>query len=118
MLDFTLVSSNLGSKCNWEVWGKSSIGSDHPVVTMLDIETDRMLVQGRGRWVFEKANWAKFGEICEERMVAIDSNQEIDILNEKVCAIIEAASESIPKSKGKMTRKAVPWWTDKCSKAV
>lgn len=85
---------------------------------MLDIETDRTLVQRRGRWIFEKANWAKFEEICEERMVAIDSNQEIDILNEKVCAIIEAASESIPKIKGKMTRKAVPWWTVTCSKAV
>lgn len=41
-------------------------------------------------------------------MAAIDSNQDIDILNEKVCAVIlKAASESIPKSKGKMTRKAV-----------
>lgn len=78
----------------------------------------RPLLQGRGRWIFEKANWAKFEEIYEERMVAIDSNQETDILNEKVCAIIEAASESIPKNKGKMTRKVVPWWTDKCSKAV
>ncbi len=52
-------------------------------------------------------------------MAAIDSNQDIDIFNEKVYAVIlEAASELIPKSKGKMTRKAVPWWTDKCSKAV
>ncbi len=52
-------------------------------------------------------------------MAAIDSNQDIDIFNEKVYAVIlEAASELILKSKGKMTRKAVPWWTDKCSKAV
>lgn len=33
-------------------------------------------------------------------MAATDSNQDIDILDEKVCAVIlEAASESIPKVK-------------------
>lgn len=39
VLDLTLVSNNLASKCKWEVWGKSSIGSDHRIVIMLDIET-------------------------------------------------------------------------------
>lgn len=49
-----------------------------PVVTTVDIETHRMLIQGRERWIFEKADWVKFEEICEKRMVALDSNQETD----------------------------------------
>lgn len=77
------------------------------------------LIKEEENGFFEKANWDKFEELCEEKMVAIDSKEDIDIFNEKVCAVIlEAALESIPKSKGKMTRKAVPWWTEKCSKVV
>ena len=43
----------------------------------------------------------------------------MDILNEEVSsAMYEAAMESVPRSKGKMKRKAVPWWTEQCGKAV
>lgn len=63
-MDLTLVSNNLASKCNWEVWGKSSIGSDHyPIVITLDIETDRTVTQRGGK----VANWDKFKEMCEEK---------------------------------------------------
>lgn len=119
VLDLTLVSNNLASKCNWDM-EESSMGSDHyPIVPTLDIDTDRTVMQGRERWVFEKANWTKFEEMCEAGLIAIDSNQGIDNLNGKVCAVIlEAVAETIPRSKGIMKRKAVPWWTDKCGKAV
>ncbi len=49
-------------------------------------------------------------------MVAIDSGQENYNLNEFVR--LEAALESLPRSKGKMARKAISWWTEECSKAV
>lgn len=76
---------------------------------------ERTSAQGRGRWIFNKANWAKFEEICERRSEVIDSTQEINNLNDNICAILlEAVSETIPKSKGKMTRKVAAWWTDEC----
>ena len=32
--------------------------------------------------------------------------------------LIEVAKQTIPRSKGTMKRKAVPWWTDECSTVV
>ncbi len=47
-MDLTLVSNNLASKCNWEVCGESSIGSDpYPIVITLNIEPDRTVTQRR-----------------------------------------------------------------------
>ena len=32
--------------------------------------------------------------------------------------VLKTAELSIPRSKGKMNRKSVPWWTEKCSRIM
>lgn len=54
-------------------------------------------------------------EISEERVAGVDENQDIDNFNECLCA---SASELIPKSRGKMMRRAVPWWTEECNSSI
>ena len=71
-----------------------------------------------GKWIFSYGKWEIFKYICEIEMDKIEFGdiEEIDI---KVkTALIEAANQSISKSKGRMNRKAVPWWTEECSKVV
>ncbi|XP_044220816.1 uncharacterized protein LOC122991683 isoform X2 [Thunnus albacares] len=60
-----------------------------------------------------------FNYICEREMDKIDLNGDIEEIDKKVeITLLEAAKQSISKSKGRMKRKAVPWWTDECSKIV
>ena len=52
-------------------------------------------------------------------MDKIDLNEDIEEIDKKLeITLLEAAKQSISKSKGRMKRKAVPWWTDECSKIV
>ena len=52
-------------------------------------------------------------------MMAVEGSGDVDILNDEVSSgMYEAATESVPRSKGKMRRKTVPWWTEQCSNAV
>lgn len=72
-----------------------------------------------GRWIFSSAKWELFTYICEKEMCKIDLNEDIEGVEENIrITLIEAANQSISKSKGKMKRKAVPWWTDDCARAV
>ena len=120
VLDLTLVSDSLAGKTEWEVCGVTTIGSDHyPIVVQLEMRTKTVAGGGTGKWIFEKAKWEKYLIVSEENMLRIEKHDDVDILNEEVSsAMYEAAMESIPRSKGKMRRKAVPWWTEQCSDAV
>ena len=70
-------------------------------------------------WVVGKAKWDKFLILCEQKIMTVEGSGDVDILNDEVsAAIYEAATGSVPRSKGKMRRKAVPWWTEQCSIAV
>ena len=48
-----------------------------------------------------------------------DLNQEKEKVEEKWCEIVLKAVElSVHRSKGKMSREAVPWWTEVCSRTI
>ena len=69
--------------------------------------------------MFEKANWEKFQKESDRYLSQIGDDLDTETLdNEIKKGIILAAIESIPKSKGKGKRKAMPWWDDKCKDAV
>ncbi len=98
----------------WSVYKEGTVGSDHyPVLYNININVSQITEGRGGRWVFEKADWEKFQKESDKYLNQIEYNCTIEILENKVRqGIITAALESIPK------RKEVPWWDDKCKKAV
>lgn len=70
-------------------------------------------------WIFGKADWEKFRELTKEAMERIDLSKEVDEINEQfILTVIMAAESSIPKSRNRMERRLVPWWTEECHQAV
>ncbi len=61
----------------------------------------------------------KIEYLCEVESSEIDLNQDIDKIDDKFReVVVRAANLSIPRSKGKMNRKPIPWWTEECSKII
>lgn len=120
VLDLTLVSSSMAAICNWSVYKDGTIGSDHyPVLCKINISLSQSIEERGGRWVFEKANWEHFQRESDRCLSQIEYNDDIETLENKIKkGIITAAMESIPKSKGKVKRKIVPWWDEECKEAV
>ena len=119
-LDITLVSSPLAGICKWEVLTDSTVGSDHyPVMCYVG---ERVVARPNDKipkWVFGKADWDKFQKISEETLTRINCSADIDEINSQITtATIEAAMESIPRSKNGRNKKLVPWWTEECGQAV
>lgn len=119
-LDLTLVSIEVAGICEWEIWEDSTIGSDHyPVLCKIYVGSDERVEEREAKWIFNKAKWEKFEYLCEVESSEIDLNQDIDKTDVKFREVVlRAAKLSIPRSKGKMNRKAVPWWTEECSKII
>lgn len=113
VFDLTLVSAGIGGKCSWEVWKESWVGSNHyPVITTIDIEVGEQAADG-------KADWNKLQEISNRNLIDLDKDQSVDRLNDAICGgILGAALQAIPRSKGVMKRKTVPWWSEDCSRMV
>lgn len=119
-LDLTIVSKEVAGICEWEIWEESTNGSDHyPVFCKIHVETDERIEEREAKWIFSKANWGKFEYLCEVESSKIDLNQDIEEIDEKFREVVlKAAYLSISKSKGKMKKKPVPWWSEECSKIV
>lgn len=120
LLDLTLVSSNLAGICEWDVSEETSIGSDHfPIVCKILMQRDRPQTEGLGKWVFNRTRWDMFEFICEREIGEIDLNGDTEEIEGKFKDMLfDAAKQTISRSKGKMKRKAVPWWTDECGEVV
>lgn len=70
-----VCNDSLASKCSWEVWRESGVRNYHyPEVTTMNKEVDEQVSQGGGRWVFGKADWKKFREVSDRRLVDVDEN--------------------------------------------
>lgn len=119
-LDLTMVSRSLAGICEWEVEEETSVGSDHfPIKCKIALQRSQEQGEVRGKWMFNRAKWELFKYICEQEMDKIDLNEDIEEIDTKMTVtILEAANQTISKSKGRMKRKAVPWWTEECGRAV
>lgn len=119
-IDLTLASSDLAGLSTWDVVHFTSLGSDHyPIFCELGTE---VVTEPRGylhRWNFDKADWNKFSELCELRLLDWSMSGDLNKCNEELCGILyRAAEESIPVKKFGGKKAAVPWWTLECSVAV
>ncbi len=111
----TLVSREVAGICEWELWEDSTIGSDHyPIFSKVHVNSEIQAEEREAKWIFNKAKY-----LWELESEEIDLNQDIEKVDERLGEVIlKAANLSIPTSKGKMNRKAVPWRAEECSKDI
>lgn len=117
VLDLTILSSRMAE---WEVYGEDTTGSDHyPIICKLDIDVRLSLEDSHGRWIFKKAEWKSFKKTSDLYISSVqetnnDERNEIELRH----SIFMAAMAAIPKSSGKLVKKAVRWWNVQCEEAV
>ena len=108
-IDLSICSSDICNEFNWHI-NSDLFNSDHFPIKITPItQIPRTQIP---RFIFEKAEWNKFENLANT-IRSIDSFDYIDecvgYLEE---IIISAADRSIPKTKGGLAVKCVPWWND------
>lgn len=96
---------------------ENTIGSDlFPIAIKVGVELVSEHVVREGRWMLERADWEKFREISESRLVDVNQDQGIENLCREISnSLLTAAEVAIPKSKSKDVSRIVPWWSKDCS---
>lgn len=108
-IDLSIVSETIAQEFVWLV-DDDTRGSDHYPIILSSAEHSRASVTRRPRWRYEEANWEQFEEIMKSKN---PQNAE-----EMERAILDAARLSIPRTNGKVGRKAVHWWCPEVEEAV
>lgn len=113
-VDLTLCSSELVPMFQWDVYDEP-LSSDHfPVLLKSGTAYNK---GGCPRWIPDKADWESYKAETEvEGVEEFQTIQEFAAYFEGL--VMDAASKTVPKSKGTGKRKSPPWWSGKCWIAV
>ena len=111
VIDLSLSSPDCFLDLSWTALD-DRMGSDHfPIVISI---IDEVAVPRSPRWILDRANWALFSTLAFLEIKAEDFETVDDALDFLSEVIINAATESIPRSSGKFKRRPVPWWNTRC----
>lgn len=92
---------------------EDSHGSDHfPLIISLMSTSQQN--EGNPRWKIEEADWGKYQSIIQ----IAKRDDIIEQIEEITQQIILAAEQSIPKTKGCIAGKSVPWWNDEVASVI
>lgn len=119
-LDLSFVTSPLYNICrDWKV-DEDGLDSDHHVITFhLDIYKPKQQFFGNGgKWKLDKANWAEYKRLIQTNLTqpTTSTTEEEATMDTFVKIIKEAASKSVPKTKGKKEMRG--WETKEIKEAV
>lgn len=79
VIDLTIVSSRLASKCEWEIEGGSAMGSDHYlIVCKIDVDVRVSIEDSHGRWIFKKADWERFMETSDLHIRSVQITDDVE----------------------------------------
>lgn len=107
-IDITIASECFDA-LKWDV-DSDCRGSDHfPIIITEDNQTNTL--DPKPKWNYKRANWDKFQTTL---ISSLSDNDRIETITAK---IINAANDSIPKSKPKGDDK-VPWWNSDVEKCI
>lgn len=111
-IDVSYASPILELFFEWTVT-EDSMGSDHYPIFMTSFQGGSS-DQTRKRWKLKEADWQNFESLissfCQE-----NPQPSVETFSN---AIVAAASQSIPKTKGSSHRPQVPWWSDDIKKSI
>lgn len=108
-IDLSIVSGTIASEFIWSV-DEDTRESDHYPLFLHSINHRRARRTKRTRWIYDRANWAKYSD--EFRGPVPNTVEDLEK------AIVVSAETSIPQTSSKVGRKAVHWWTEEVEKAV
>ena len=116
-IDLTISTPGLALRSVWEVLADTQ-GSDHyPILTsILPPVAETQPSCDPSHWVFSKADWELFDELCLER-INEDILEEGDPLQSFVEHITKAANDSIPRATT-IPKKSNPWFDEECREAL
>ena len=114
-IDLSIVSLDLMDDFDWEADDYYRTSDHAPIYITSRLQEEHSF---EPRWIMEKAEWGKFTEKTDVNRDIEDFNnveEAVDYLGE---VMLEAAEQSIPKSKGSGGRINPPWWNDECRNAI
>lgn len=119
-LDLIFCTKTLAPKFNFEIYYESSIGSDHyPLLLTSNLVLKNIQTINLDTWNFKKADWDKFGLLCDTHLNSEVISGTIDNINLKIVNTInECAKSAIPTKKTKCNKNPVPYWNQECTDAI
>ena len=111
-IDLSICSSSVHLDYVWSV-NEYLNGSDHFPIHIRLVESKPS--ESSPKWKVDEADWKKFSNSAyiERNVNSFPSITEAYTFFTEVT--LESATASIPKTKGKPSRPAVPWWNKTCS---
>ncbi|GBO22524.1 RNA-directed DNA polymerase from mobile element jockey [Araneus ventricosus] len=91
--------------------------SDHFPVILTDNRSGQYTSYLSQKYVFAAANWVKFSLLANITSDMVENNTIDDAVSLVTKTIIDAANDSIPRSKGKNRKQNKPWWNNECQQA-
>ena len=131
-LDLTIVSQKMAHEVMWEVLNEN-FGSDHSVVKCCFINHSKNSTsrdngaKQQQDWSFRNVNWELYKKTISDKCLNKKVSESLEQLNIQgkynliINIINEAANETIKRvtiGGDKRGKKPVPWWNDKCEKAI
>ena len=116
-IDLTISTPGLALRNVWEVL-QDTHGSDHyPILTsILPSVAEIQPSCDPSHWVFSKANWEQFHDVCLES-ISEGILEEADPLHSFVQHITKATNDCIPRVTT-IPKKSNPWFDDECREAL
>lgn len=110
-LDLSISSTSIHLDFNWSV-NEDLNGSDHyPIHLKYALNAPSEVLP---KWKVEDADWDKFSKGVNLDREFESFNSHLDAYEYFIESTLKSAEESIPKTKGKPHRPAVPWWNKTC----
>ena len=116
-IDLTISTPGLALRSAWEVLPDTH-GSDHyPILTSILLSVAEIQPScDASHWVFFKANWEQFQDVCFEKITE-DILEEADPLHSFVEYRTKAANDCIPRATT-IPKKSNPWFDEECQEAL
>ena len=112
-IDLSICTPGLALKCTWEVLPDTH-GSDHNPICISMPPTSGDTNQGGdlSHWVFSKADWEQFAELCMDKITG-DIIHYQDPVTLFVGLVIDAAKDNIPRATT-VPKKSNTWFDEEC----
>ena len=114
-IDLTLSSPNIFIDYSWQVLD-DVCGSDHYPIKIDSNEPSQ--IKRNARWIFNKADWVSFKELCKENISKEVFENTVDSISTFTSILYEIATKTIPKTSTNPKFPIKPWFNDECIQAV
>ena len=97
-IDLSICTPGLALKCAWEVLPDTHGSNHYPILISMPSTSGDMNQGGDpSHWVFSKADWEQFAELCMDKITG-DILHDQDPFTSFVGHVIDAATDSIPRA--------------------